>query len=55
MYIYFKIVENLFIVPIIGLLLQLHNTRCNLHTYCSIVEILKNQIWNYETSFVLIK
>jgi hypothetical protein len=36
--------ENLFIVPIIGLLLQIHNTTCILHAYSSTVEILENSI-----------
>jgi len=31
--------------------LQMHNTRCILHTYSSTVEILKNWIWNCRTLF----
>jgi len=47
--------EKIFIVPTIGLLLQIHNnTRCTLHTYPSIVKILKNKR-NYWTSFSKIK
>jgi hypothetical protein len=40
-----KIELPMFIVSTIGLLLQMHNTRCNLHIYPSIVEILQNSIW----------
>jgi hypothetical protein len=38
-------------VQTIGLLLQIHNTRCTLHIYSSIVEILEKYSWNYWTSF----
>jgi hypothetical protein len=34
-------------VTIIGLRIQVRNTTCILHTYSSIVKILKNQIWHY--------
>jgi hypothetical protein len=42
-----KIELPMFIASTIGLLLQIHNTRCNLHIYPSIVEILQNSIWKF--------
>jgi hypothetical protein len=33
-----KVVENRTLIPTIGFSLQIHNTRCALHTYSSIVE-----------------
>ncbi len=43
--------ENIIIVPTIGLLLQIHNKMCTLHTFPSTVEILENSIWNCLTLF----
>ncbi len=37
-----KIVENQTLVPFIGLLLQIHDTMCILHTYSSTIEILES-------------
>jgi hypothetical protein len=34
--------ENLFIIPNIELLLQIHNKRCIFHSYSPMFEILKN-------------
>jgi hypothetical protein len=42
LWIFAKIVENQTLVPIIGLLLQIHDTKCILHTYSSTIEILEN-------------
>jgi hypothetical protein len=44
-------VENPTHVPTIVFLLQIDNTRWTLHTSFSTIDILKNQIWNYWTSF----
>jgi hypothetical protein len=46
-----KLLKFYFIVPTIGLLLQIFNTRCILQTYSSTIEMRENEIWNYQTEF----
>ncbi len=46
-----QLIKNFFIVPTIGLLLEITAQRCTLHTFSSTVEIFENSFGSYRTLF----
>ncbi len=46
-----QLIKNFFIVPTIGLLLEITAQRCTLHTFSSTVEIFENSFPSYRTLF----
>jgi hypothetical protein len=46
-----QLIKIFFIVPTIGLLLEITAQRCTLHNFSSTVEIFENSFWSYRTLF----